>query len=71
MERRGIVALNSLLTMKVLIATEKPFAPVAVKGIQDILTEAGYEVALLEKYTEKADLLQAVADATHHSFGQS
>ena len=49
--------------MKVLIATEKPFAPVAVKGIQDILTEAGYEVALLEKYTEKADLLQAVADA--------
>lgn len=63
MERRGIVALNSLLTMKVLIATEKPFAPVAVKGIQDILTEAGYEVALLEKYTEKADLLQAVADA--------
>lgn len=63
MERRGIVALNSLLTMKVLIATEKPFAPVAIKGIQDILTEAGYEVALLEKYTEKADLLQAVADA--------
>lgn len=63
MERRGIVALNSLLTMKVLIATEKPFAPVAVKGIQDILTEVGYEVALLEKYTEKADLLQAVADA--------
>lgn len=63
MERRGIVALNSLLTMKVLIATEKPFAPVAVKGIQDILTKAGYEVALLEKYTEKADLLQAVADA--------
>ena len=49
--------------MKVLIATEKPFAPVAVKGIQDILTEVGYEVALLEKYTEKADLLQAVADA--------
>lgn len=49
--------------MKVLIATEKPFAPVAIKGIQDILTEAGYEVALLEKYTEKADLLQAVADA--------
>lgn len=49
--------------MKVLIATEKPFAPVAVKGIQDILTEVGYEVELLEKYTEKADLLQAVADA--------
>ena len=59
--------------MKVLIATEKPFAPVAVKGIQDILTEVGYEVALLEKYTEKADLLQAAGrcQCTHHSFGQS
>lgn len=49
--------------MKVLIATEKPFAPVAVKGIQEIFSAAGYEVALLEKYTEKAELLQAVADA--------
>lgn len=49
--------------MKVLIATEKPFAPVAVKGISDIITNAGYEVALLEKYTDKAQLLEAVADA--------
>lgn len=48
--------------MKVLIATEKPFAPVAVKGIKDILDMAHYELALLEKYTEKAELLQAVAD---------
>ncbi len=49
--------------MKILIATEKPFAPVAVKGIQDIIANAGYESALLEKYTEKAQLLEAVADA--------
>lgn len=47
---------------KVLVATEKPFAPKAVQEIRDILTEAGYELALLEKYTEKKDLLDAVAD---------
>lgn len=49
--------------MKVLIATEKPFAPVAVKGIKEILDKAGYTLALLEKYTDKAQLLEAVADA--------
>ncbi len=48
---------------KVLIATEKPFAAVAVNGIKEILDAAGYECALLEKYTEKAQLLEAVADA--------
>lgn len=48
--------------MKVLIATEKPFAPVAVEGISEIIEAAGYEVALLEKYTEKSQLLEAVAD---------
>ncbi|MDD6210690.1 MAG: 3-phosphoglycerate dehydrogenase [Bacteroidales bacterium] len=47
---------------KVLIATEKPFAPVAVKGIKEILEDAGFEVALLEKYTQKSDLLNAIAD---------
>lgn len=47
---------------KVLIATEKPFAPAAVKGIQDICNQAGFEVALLEKYTEKSQLLEAVAN---------
>ncbi len=49
--------------MKVLIATEKPFSGVAVKGIKEVLDEAGYELALLEKYTEKAQLLDAVKDA--------
>ena len=49
-------------TMKVLIATEKPFAQKAVDGIRHIVEEAGYELALLEKYTDKAQLLEAVAD---------
>lgn len=49
--------------MKVLIATEKPFAAVAVEGIKSVLDEAGYETVLLEKYTSKAQLLDAVADA--------
>ena len=49
--------------MKVLVATEKPFAPVAVKGIKEVVEAAGYELALLEKYTEKQELLNAVADA--------
>ena len=48
---------------KILIATEKPFAPVAIKKITKIFTNKGYEVMLLEKYTEKQALLSAVADA--------
>ncbi len=49
--------------MKVLIATDKPFAKVAVDGIRKEIEAAGYELALLEKYTEKAQLLDAVKDA--------
>lgn len=49
--------------MHILIATEKAFAPVAVKGIESILTEAGHTVSRLENYTDKADLLAAVATA--------
>ena len=49
--------------MKVLVATEKPFAPIAVDGIRKETEAAGYELALLEKYTDKAQLLEAVADA--------
>ena len=49
--------------MKVLVATEKPFAKVAIDGIKSVFAEAGYEVALLEKYTDKGQLLEAVADA--------
>ncbi len=49
--------------MKILVATEKPFAAAAVNGICEIATAAGHELALLEKYTEKSQLLEAVADA--------
>lgn len=49
--------------MKVLVATQKPFAAVAVKGIKDILEGAGHEVVLLEKYTEQSDLVAAAAEA--------
>lgn len=48
---------------KVLVATEKPFAAVAVEGIRKEVEAAGFELALLEKYTEKAQLLDAVKDA--------
>lgn len=48
--------------MKVLIATEKPFAKSAVEGIESILKEANYEVVRLEKYADKSELLAAVAD---------
>ncbi|MCC8199710.1 MAG: NAD(P)-binding domain-containing protein [Tannerellaceae bacterium] len=47
---------------KVLIATDKPFAAVAVDGIRKVIEGAGMELALLEKYTEKAQLLGAVKD---------
>ena len=49
-------------TMKILVATEKPFAKKAVDGIRKIVEDAGYELALLEKYTDKGQLLEAVAD---------
>lgn len=48
---------------KILVATEKPFAPVAVEGIRRVADAAGYEPELLERYTDRADLLAAVATA--------
>ena len=56
-------ATKNLYIMKVLVATEKPFAVEAVDGIREIVEGAGHELALLEKYTEKEQLLTAVADA--------
>ena len=47
---------------KILVATEKPFAAIAVKGIREVVEQAGDELILLEKYTDKAQLLEAVAD---------
>jgi len=50
-------------TMKVLIATQKPFSKVAVDGIRSIIEKNGHTLATLEKYTDDAQLLSAVADA--------
>lgn len=49
--------------MKVLVATEKPFAAAAVNGIRKEVEAAGHELVVLEKYTDKAQLLDAVKDA--------
>ena len=48
---------------KVLVATEKPFAKVAVEGIKEIVEKAQFSFELLESYTDKSALLNAVADA--------
>ena len=49
--------------MKVLLATQKPFASAAVKGIREILEAAGHEVSVFEKYEQQQDLVGAVSDA--------
>ena len=49
--------------MNVLLATQKPFAAAAVKGITDILEAAGHKVSKLEKYAQQSDFVAAVADA--------
>jgi D-3-phosphoglycerate dehydrogenase len=49
--------------MKLLVATKKPFSPVAVKQIREVAEAAGYDLVLLENYTEKSRLLDAVSDA--------
>ena len=60
---KEVLNVEILKSMKVLVATEKPFAKKAVDGIREIVEAAGYELALLEKYTDKGQLLEAVADA--------
>ena len=49
--------------MKVLVATQKPFAKAAVDGIRRIVEENGHTLALLEKYPGEAELIEAVADS--------
>ena len=49
--------------MKILVATDKPFAKAAVDGIRNIVEGAGHTLALLEKYTTPQELLAAVKDA--------
>ncbi len=48
--------------MKVLVATEKPFAADAVNGIKQEIEKAGHALVVLEKYSEQ-QLLDAIADA--------
>ena len=62
-KEKRIYFTSLLKDMKILVATEKPFAREAVDGIRSIVEEASYQLELLEKYTEKAALLAAVADA--------
>jgi D-3-phosphoglycerate dehydrogenase len=62
-EKETFVYYTTLIKkMKVLVATEKPFAKVAVDGIKQVVEQAGYELVLLEKYTSKQQLLEAMAD---------
>ena len=49
--------------MKILVATEKPFAPVAITQIREVVEAAGHDLVLLENYKDVAELLSAVADA--------
>lgn len=48
---------------KLLVATEKPFAAVAVNGIRSAIENAGFELMLLEKYTSRADLISVIKEA--------
>ena len=49
--------------MKILLATQKPFAAAAVAGIREIVEAAGHELVAFEKYAEQSDLVAVVADA--------
>jgi len=60
---KRIFSFKDKFQMKILIATEKPFAPKAVEGIKKEIEEAGNELEILEKYTDKAQLLNAVKEA--------
>lgn len=51
------------MSVKILVATDKPFAAAAIEGIKDVISKAGYNLSLLEKYTDKKQLLEAIADA--------
>lgn len=61
-EEKALYFTSFVKGMKVLIATEKPFAKAAVDGMVEILEGAGHTVVRLEKYTDKTQLLDAVAD---------
>lgn len=60
---KKIFSFKHKFQMKILIATEKPFAPKAVEGIKKEIEQAGNKLLMLEKYTEKTQLLNAVKEA--------
>lgn len=49
--------------MKILVATEKAFAPIAIRQIREVTEAAGFRLALLENYKNISELLEAVSDA--------
>jgi D-3-phosphoglycerate dehydrogenase len=49
--------------MKILVATDKPFAPSAIALMRDVIESEGHELALLENYKDVKELLSAVSDA--------
>lgn len=61
MQSKNSKANSNSPVMKILVATEKPFAPIAVEGIRKEIEQAGHSLVLLEKGT-KDDLIKAVAD---------
>ncbi|NOZ13810.1 MAG: 3-phosphoglycerate dehydrogenase [Acidobacteria bacterium] len=51
------------MAKKVMIATVKPFAPLAVDGIRKIMKGAGYELQILESYPDQQTFVNAVSEA--------
>jgi D-3-phosphoglycerate dehydrogenase len=49
--------------MKILVATEKAFAPVAISQIREVTEAAGHNLVLLENYKSISELVAAVSDA--------
>jgi D-3-phosphoglycerate dehydrogenase len=57
----SLLFLNKLIMKKVLLLTDKPFAQVAIDGIQKEISDAGFELKLCEKYGTDLDRVKRVA----------
>ena len=57
------IKVKKLKNMKILVATEKPFTPIAISQIREVTEGAGFNLTLLENYKMKSELLEAVSDA--------
>lgn len=49
--------------MEILVATEKPFAPIAIRQIREVTEAAGFKLTVLENYKSRSELLEAVSTA--------